>query len=123
MARGDLNASQAGPSARGDALTDRAVEATILRVLNTKLGISERSVQQVQELTGLRGRLDNGDRPREAVRRENFSALARLAPMKSQKLSAAPTVADYNALRDDIRTVYEALSLIAQAIVQKGGNT
>jgi hypothetical protein len=121
MARGDLNASQAGPSARGDALTDRTVEATILRVLNTKLGITERSVQQIQELTGLRGRLDSGDRPREAVRRENFGALARMAPMKSKQLGAAPTAADYNALRADIVAVYEALALIAQAIAQGNG--
>ncbi|AOJ09663.1 hypothetical protein [Burkholderia mayonis] len=115
MARGDLNASQAGPQSRGDALADRKVEAAIVRVLTNKFSLSERVVQQLQELAGDRGDTAAG-RPRAAVRRQDLRAIARMSEMKSKQVSAAPTAADFNALRDDVRMVFEALRAIAQAL-------
>ncbi|CAB3972356.1 MULTISPECIES: hypothetical protein [Burkholderia] len=116
MARGDLNASQAGPNSRGDALVDKKVETAIVRVLTTKFGLSERVVQQMQELAGDRGDKAAG-RPRAAVRRQDLGAVSRMADMKSKTVTAAPTAADYNALRDDVSMVYEALRVIARAMV------
>jgi hypothetical protein len=116
MARGDLNASQSGPNSRGDALTDRPLETAIVRVLVNKFGLSERTVQSIQELAGLRGQLTDGTRPREAVRHEDLGAIARMSEMKSKQVSAAPTAADYNALRDDVRMLFEAMRTIAQRL-------
>lgn len=114
MARGDLNSSQASGAQRGDAITDRQVEATILRVLVAKFGLSERLVQQIQELAGERG---DAAKTRAAVRRADLAdALGRVPVLSSKPATAAPTAAEYNALRDDVRRMYEALSLIAQAL-------
>jgi hypothetical protein len=116
MARGDLNASQSGTNERGDALTDRRIETSIVRVLNAKFGLSERVVQQIQELSGARGQQQDGSRPRAAVRRQDLSAFNRMDQLSSKAVTAAPTAADFNALRDDVRAIYEALSIIVQAV-------
>ncbi|WBF05221.1 hypothetical protein [Burkholderia phage CSP3] len=116
MARGDLNASQTGPNSRGDALTDRLVETSIIRVLVNKFGLSERTVQSIQELAGLRGQLTDGSRPREAVRHEDLGAISRMSEMKSKQVNAPPTAADFNALREDVRMLFEAMRTIAQRL-------
>lgn len=114
MARGDLNASQTGANTRGDATSDKQVETTIIRVMTAKFGLSERNVQQLQELSGLRGQASDGTRPREAIRRADVGAITRMPAMKSKPVTAAPTVDDFNALRDDVRAIYEALAALAQ---------
>jgi hypothetical protein len=82
MARGDLNSAQVGRETRGDALTDRQVEAAILRVLTNKVGLSERTVQQIQELIGERG---EPGKPRSAVRRQDLSAIGRLPQFSARR--------------------------------------
>lgn len=113
MARGDLNASQAGPNTRGNSVSDRELETAIVRVLTTKVGLTERTVMALQELTGQRG--ENGH-PRAAVRRSELAALARVPDFGSQRVTAAPTAAEFNALREDVRRMYEAIELIAKAL-------
>lgn len=113
MARGDLNASQSGSNQRGDAVSDRAIETAIVRVLTTKMGLSERVVQQIQELAGERG--ETG-RPKAAVVRRDLEAIGRMPTLKSKPVTAAPTAADFNALRDDVRLIYEALAAIAASL-------
>lgn len=111
MARGDL---KLGGLQRGNAISDRDIEQAILRVLGVRLGVSERLVQQLQELAGERG---DADKTRAAVRRADLAdALGRVPALSSKPAAAAPTAAEYNALRDDVRRLYEALSLIAQAL-------
>lgn len=52
-----------------------------------------------------------------AARRADLAdALGRVPALSSKPAAAAPTAAEYNALRDDVRRMYEALSLIAQAL-------
>jgi len=117
MARGDLNASQAGNQARGDAIADRAIETAIVRVLTSKYGLNERAIQEIQLLIGLRGNQPDGSIPHSALRRQDIGALDRVKAMKSKAAAGAtPTAAEYNALRDDVRMLFEALGLIAQII-------
>jgi len=120
--RGALNASQAGPNARGDALTDRMVEAGIVRVLKSKYKLDERAIQAIQLLIGLRGQADGGTLPFAALRRQDLAPLDRVKSMSSKPLTAAPTLDDYNRLRNDVRQLFEALGLIAQVIDQGSGN-
>jgi hypothetical protein len=115
MARGDFNASRTGQNQRGDSLTDRRVETAIVMVLTSKFGLSARNIQQIQELSGLRGSQKDGSRPREAVRRQDISAIGRMGEMKSLQVSGTPTADDYNALQNDVRIIYEALTAIALA--------
>jgi hypothetical protein len=116
MARGDLNAANQGRNERGNAISDRDIETAVLRVLTTKLGLSERGVQAIQTLAGLRNAAGVPDKPGAAVRRGDLDALARVASMKTQPLTGAPSAADYNALRKEVAMLYEALGLIAQAV-------
>jgi hypothetical protein len=101
---------------RGSALADKQVEAAIVRVLNSKFGLSERVVQKIQELSGLRGQAQDGTHPLAAVRRQDLLAFNRMSQLSSQPLTAAPTAADYNALREDVRALYEALAIVIQAL-------
>ena len=116
MARGDLNASQKGSSQRGASVSDREVELVVMRVLTTKLGLSERNVQDLQTLAGLR--TDPGDtgKPKAAVRRADLAAIGKVPELSSKEASGAVTVENFNALRRDMRRIFEALSIIAQAV-------
>ncbi|MGX0136356.1 hypothetical protein [Cupriavidus metallidurans] len=118
MARGDINSGRTGASTRGDAISDREIEAIITRVLGSKFGLSERILQRLGELIG-ENPAPNGERPLSAVRRQDLSVLESMAPIKGQPLGAAPTAADFNALRDEVRKVYDVLAEIAKAI--RGG--
>lgn len=113
MARGDLNASQLGRGERGQSITDREIETAIIRVLTNKLGLTERVVQQIQELSGERG---PQGKPMAAVRRSDIGALERLPELGSSDAAASPTAAEFNALRNDVRLLYEALALIVRKI-------
>lgn len=87
----------------------------ILRVLTTKLGLSERNVQQLQELVGERGDLG---RPRAAVRRADLAALGRLPAFTSEAAAGTPTQAEFNALRAEVKALYEALGIVLNALRQ-----
>lgn len=115
MARGDINASMLGSHQRGGAVSDRDVETAVLRVLTTKIGLTERTVQLLQELAGERG---EPGRPHAAVRRNDLAAIGKIPPMGSNQASGAPTMADYNALRDDVRRMYEAITRVAQELTR-----
>lgn len=115
MARGDFNTSQFGQNTRGNAVSDRELETAIVRVLATKLGLSERTVQQLQELAGQRG---EASLPKAAVRRSDIASIARIQQIKSQDVSATPTADEFNALRADVRRLFEALEIIAKALKQ-----
>lgn len=115
--RGALNASQAGPNARGDSITDRVVEAGIVRVLKSKYKLDERAIQAIQLLIGLRGQADaDVPLPYAAMRRQDFDSLLRVKAMTSKPLTAAPTLDDYTRLRNDVRMLFEALGLVAQVL-------
>lgn len=116
MARGDLNASQKGSSQRGAATSDKDVELVVMRVLTHKLGLDERMVQSLQALAGLRGEPGGTARPSAAVRRADLGAIGKIPQLASKEVSGTPTAADFNALRQDVRRIFEALSIIAQAI-------
>jgi hypothetical protein len=117
MARGDINSSNLGQNERGGALSDRAVEVSVLRVLQNRLGLTLTIIQKMQELTGDRFATDTKTtRPRAAVRRGDFDTVGRIKELKSVKLSAAPTAADYNALRDDVKQIFEALEGVVTAL-------
>jgi hypothetical protein len=115
MARGDLNSSQTGTGTRGSAASDKSVESSVLRVLNTKFGLSERKVQQLEELAALRGRASDGSYPSAAVRRKDLATIGQMSAMTSQQVTAAPTQADFNALQADVAEIYQALVAITQA--------
>lgn len=118
MGRGDLNASQVakGGAQRGSASTDRDLETAIIRVLTNKLGIDERAVQDLQVLAGLRYQPGDTKRPREAVRRGDLSVIGRMQEMEAKEASGTVTVADFNALRQDVRRLFEVMALIARAV-------
>ncbi|MDN7179111.1 hypothetical protein M0D69_14020 [Caballeronia sp. SEWSISQ10-4 2] len=122
MGRGDLNVSQNDQGSRGGSLADRQIEAAIVRVMKSKFGLSERAIQAIGELSGLRGIEDNGTRPKMSVVRGDFAPLLRVKAPTTKLLSAAPTAADYNALRADVNALYEAFGLIAQAIASNMAN-
>lgn len=65
--------------------------------------------ERLEVLTGERG---DKSRTRSAIRRGELQALASLG-LKSKQLTAAPTMADYNALQEDVANIYQALTLIS----------
>ncbi len=65
--------------------------------------------ERFQVLTGERG--DKG-KTQSAIRRGELQALASLG-LQSKQLTATPTMADYNALQEDVANIYKALTLIS----------
>lgn len=65
--------------------------------------------ERFEVLTGQRG--DN-NRTQSAIRRGELQPLATLG-LKSKQLTAAPTMADYNALQEDVANIHKALTLIS----------
>lgn len=116
MARGDINAANQGRNERGSAISDRDIETAVLRVLTTKLGLSERAVQAIQALAGLRNVSGQPGNPAAAVTRGDLAGLARVQAMKSAPIGGAPSAADFNQLRKEVIALYEVLGLIAQAV-------
>lgn len=115
MARGDLNVSQLGGQQRGNSISDRDVELIVMRVLTDKLGLSERHVQDLQALSGLRSEA-GGAKPRAAVRRADLAVMGRIPELKSRDVAASVSADDFNALRLDVRRIAEALGQIARAL-------
>jgi hypothetical protein len=114
MGRGDLNSSVSGRGTRDQAVSGGDLETAIVKVLANKLGLTVTQVQRLQELIGDRFAPEDKDaRPRAAVRREEMAVIGRMKKMKSQKLTAAPTMADYNLLRDDVLQIFQALQSVA----------
>lgn len=114
MGRGDINASQYGAQ-RGSGTTDRDLDLLVMNVLTKKLGLDERSVQDLQALAGQRSEA-NGAKPKAAVRRSDLSAIGKIPELESRDADGAVSVADFNALRLDVRRIAEALSIIARAL-------
>lgn len=71
--------------------------------------VDDAFIEQLQVLLGERG---EKTKPNSAVRRIELQALASLK-LKSKQLTGAPTMADYNALQDDVATIFQALTLIS----------
>ena len=71
----------------------------------------DRIREKVEKFTGERG---DATKTLSAVRRGEFTALAGMV-MQSNKLSASPTMADYNALQADIATLFQLLQRISNA--------
>lgn len=115
MTRGAINASQTGRNERGNAISDRDIEVAVMRVLQNKLGLSERGVQALQTLIGQRS-VGEPNKPGAAVRRADLAPLARVQAMKSVPVGGAPSAADYNALRKEVAALYEALALVLDAL-------
>ena len=65
--------------------------------------------ERLEVLIGERG---EKTRPRSAVRRGELQALASLG-LQSKQLTAAPTMADYNALQKDVDNIFKALTRIS----------
>jgi hypothetical protein len=68
--------------------------------------------EKVENFTGERGA---AKRPLSAVRRGELAALA-TRPMKSAQLTAAPTMADFNALQADVKALMDALAQVSNAL-------
>ena len=114
--RGAINSAQSGPNSRGNALSDSDLEVAIVRVLQNRLNLSTQNIQRLQELTGDRKHPTDTNRLKAAVRRGELVAIGNMNPMKSQVLTAAPTMADYNALRADVLQIFTALEDVMTAI-------
>lgn len=65
--------------------------------------------ERLEVLLGERG---DSNKSRSAIRRGELQALASL-DLKSKQLTAAPTMADYNALQEDVANIFKALTLIS----------
>lgn len=61
---------------------------------------------------------DRGDKSRAAVRQAALRALVNGAPvdLTSKQVSAAPTMAEYNALQADVQALYSALNALRIAL-------
>lgn len=71
--------------------------------------VDDTFIEQFQVLTGERG---DGQKSRSAIRRGELQPLASMK-LKSKQLTAAPTMADYNALQEDVANIHKALTLIS----------
>lgn len=72
----------------------------------------QRVKEQVEELTARRGA---PRKPLSSVRRGELLGLA-IRPMRSEQVTASPTMADFNALQDDVRAIHDALAQISNAL-------
>jgi len=68
--------------------------------------------EKVENLTGERGA---ANRPLYAVRRSELQALASLK-MRSDQVTAAPTMAQFNALQADVENIFKALQRISNLL-------
>jgi len=72
--------------------------------------------EKLEILDGTRGR---GTKGQAAVRRGEFEPLLRLSrQLTSRRIDASPTRDDYNALRDDVKTVFDML--VELSTIQQG---
>lgn len=73
----------------------------------------QRVHEQVDILFGIRGRPEDA-----AVRLRAFKAMLEIVPARpsSTPASAAPTMAEYNALQQDVATLFEAIGSLRLAL-------
>lgn len=60
-----------------------------------------------------------GSKKQAAVRIEDFTEVLNLPQMQTKTLTAAPTMADFNSLLGDVKSINKALTALAQAIQQR----
>ena len=68
--------------------------------------------ETIEKLSGERG---DSLKSNSAIRRMELRALAGMK-MRSKQVTAAPTAADYNALQEDVASIYNALSRISNRL-------
>ncbi len=72
----------------------------------------ERIREQLENLTGQRGAKL---KPLSAVRRGELAGLA-VRPLRSEQVTAAPTMDQHNALQADVKALFDALAQISNAL-------
>jgi hypothetical protein len=72
-----------------------------------------------EKLEVLDGSRRGGDKSKSAVRVEDVKELLLLIEVKTKTLTAAPTMANFNDLLDDVREISTRLTAIAKAIQKK----
>lgn len=72
----------------------------------------DRIREKVEKLTGERG---DANKTLSAVRRQELQALASLT-LRSTQVAAAPTQAEFNALQDDVKTIFDILARISNRL-------
>ena len=92
--------------ARGDNIALRGDPASQYAQLHRDFA---RIKEKVEKFTGERG---EATKPLSAIRRTELRALASIKPQAS-RITAAPTMDDYNALQADVANILAALALIA----------
>lgn len=93
--------------ARGDSLQGR--DNPTIGKIPTLMADFERVKLKVETMTGERG---DATKSLSTVRRAELKALASLT-MQSKHVTAAPTMAEYNALQADVHAIFAALSRIS----------
>ena len=68
--------------------------------------------ETIEKLSGERG---DSLKSNSAIRRMELRALASMK-MRSKQVTASPTAADYNALQEDVASIYNALSRISNRL-------
>lgn len=77
---------------------------------------TERDFARIKEtLEVLRGERGAERRPQSAIRRGELLPLAG-ATLQSAQVTAAPTMAEYNALQADVKMIFAALALISNRL-------
>ena len=79
---------------------------------------------QIEKLEVLAGSRKPGERRKAAIRIEDFQQLADYSyKLKSTEIGAAPTMAQYNALADDVRQIHQTLQALSSVLKQRLGLT
>lgn len=96
---------------------DAQLQRTVGQYIERNLGQTLRDFallkEKVEILTGERGRAEDA-----AVRRGNLKLLGQSA-MKSEKVATAPTAEQFNALVDDVHSIDQQLSAIAELLARQ----
>lgn len=73
----------------------------------------DRNVEKLEILDGSRA---GADLRQAAVRISDIEAMLKVPALKSADVTSAPTAADYNALRADVKAMSDALNTISNAL-------
>ncbi len=73
----------------------------------------DRNIEKLEVLDGSRA---NADPRRAAVRIEDVEAMLNVPAMKSSDVTSAPTAADFNALRADVKALSDVINTISNAL-------
>lgn len=74
---------------------------------------NQASRQDLEDLETLVGKRSRGNKKQRAVRLDDIAPLLELPPMTATEAAAAPTQAEFNALFDDYKALYNLLTDIA----------